>query len=285
MPAISDAVLVLRRAVVDPKNLDRMFSRAWHLFSEAVEPIVPVDCVVCRVPGRSLCPPCRRLLYRSTAHPLRVEAHSRYVRGLPVVAAGAYEHELAACLLAFKQAGRTDVSAPLADILARCLCAAVCPLSTDVEAVPIPSSAKALRQRWYDPVELLVKQALSQRGRQCYGSGQRYRLRMVPWLVHASRAPETAASFMVKTLVHPQVMQPQKNKSARQRAHSVASAFRVAKGRRDFSGRERAPGAVVLIDDVLTTGATLDSARRVLEDAGATVVGAVVLAAVYAPRR
>lgn len=38
-------------------------------------------------------------------------------------------------------------------------------------------------------------------------------------------------------------------------------------------------GAIVLVDDVVTTGATFDEAARTLREAGARVVSAVALAA------
>jgi predicted amidophosphoribosyltransferase len=43
------------------------------------------------------------------------------------------------------------------------------------------------------------------------------------------------------------------------------------------------PPVCLLLDDVVTTGATLSAAERALEAAGADVVGALVLAATPSP--
>ncbi|MGH7052329.1 MAG: ComF family protein [Stellaceae bacterium] len=56
------------------------------------------------------------------------------------------------------------------------------------------------------------------------------------------------------------------------RARNVRSAFAVRPGR-DFAGRH-----VVLIDDVMTTGATAEECARVLRRAGAAFVGVLTLA-------
>lgn len=66
----------------------------------------------------------------------------------------------------------------------------------------------------------------------------------------------------------------QKTLGAAARAANRRGAFAV---RGDLTGR-----TVVLVDDILTTGATLDEAARALTGAGATVLGAATLA--FTPR-
>ena len=64
--------------------------------------------------------------------------------------------------------------------------------------------------------------------------------------------------------------------SARQRRRNIARAFTVRK-----AARTPIPGRrVLLVDDVLTKGATLSASTRVLKQAGATHVDVLVLARV-----
>ena len=64
--------------------------------------------------------------------------------------------------------------------------------------------------------------------------------------------------------------------SRTQRASNVQGAFRVAPDRKtDIAGRR-----VVLIDDVLTSGATVDACARALLRAGAAAVDVLVFARV-----
>ena len=66
----------------------------------------------------------------------------------------------------------------------------------------------------------------------------------------------------------------QKTLGVADRADNVRGAFRA---RRDLTGR-----SFVLVDDILTTGATLDEAARAVTAAGGTVLGAATLA--FTPR-
>lgn len=300
--AVSDPPVSGRRI---GRRMDRAASQVWEALVTGLEPLIPVECTVCRYPGESLCRSCRRLLYRSTAHPQRVEQYARHASGLRIVAAGSYEHELASCILAFKQAGRTDVIAPLAEVLSRSIRAALgvpspggstaqAPCEGVIDLVPIPSSARALRRRWYDPVAVLLRAAVAQHETTVHVLRKDPRrssapeisvmqLRIVPWLVHTSRNPVGALRAVQVRRMGNMGGQSQKLKSADQRAQAIPTPFDLAMGRRDHHGQIQVPERVVLVDDVVTTGATLNRARYVLEQAGANVLGAVTLAAVDAP--
>lgn len=111
----------------------------------------------------------------------------------------------------------------------------------DALVVPVPSSAAAMRRRGYPIAELLARRA-----------GLR--------------------PAAVLTSVGTPADQRGLGRADRQR--NVAGAFRVR--RAGVSGQR-----VVLVDDVVTTGATLREAARTLEAAGAIVVGAATVASTF----
>ena len=67
---------------------------------------------------------------------------------------------------------------------------------------------------------------------------------------------------------------------AAQRHHNVRGAFALVPATAELTGRR-----VVLVDDVSTTGATLDACARVLKEAGACEVRALTAARVVTRRR
>ncbi|HEX5007356.1 MAG TPA: phosphoribosyltransferase family protein, partial [Hyphomonadaceae bacterium] len=68
--------------------------------------------------------------------------------------------------------------------------------------------------------------------------------------------------------------------SAEGRRRNVQGAFRVRKGRVARVRGKR----ILLVDDVLTTGATAEACSRALKRAGATCVDVLTLARVAGPR-
>lgn len=159
----------------------------------------------------------------------------------PLVAAAAYDGAVRAALLAHKERGRLGLAGPLGAALA----GAVRELDPPPGAVlvPVPSSRAAVRDRGQD---------------------------------HARRLAAAAARRLPLVRARP-LLQPTREAADQsgldrvQRAANLSGALR-ARGRVDGL-------AVVVVDDVVTTGATLVEAARALRVAGADVVGAAVVGA------
>lgn len=153
-------------------------------------------------------------------------------------AAWLYDARAAHVVHAFKFGGRPDLAGALADALAAALPSGPRP---DL-VVPVPLHAARRRERGYDQAERLATALATRVGAPC-----------VPGVLRRARA--TA---------------PQSRLGAAARRANVAGAFAVARpawvrGRR-----------VLVVDDVVTTGATLEACLEALEAAGAAAEGAAV---------
>lgn len=173
---------------------------------------------------------------------------------MPVLALGWYEGPVRSIVLGWKLRGRVDVERvlrPQLGDLASALLAALGPGERDVWVVPVPSGLR----RWW-------------RGRPS-----------VERLAHPV-AEQLAASGVAARVVL--ALAPATG--VRQRGQRDASSGR----RREVAMRAtlECPGAVVvLVDDVMTTGATLQAGYHAICRAGGRVLGAVVIAAARAPVR
>lgn len=227
---------------------------------------VPVDCVCCGAEDRTICVPCQRRLRFLTREPFRAESGAPALMDvdgsvlLPVVAAGVYREELAQSLLSFKRHGQQQLRESLARGLAGAVRAAVADDGGGAVLVPVPTSTAAYLRRGFSPVHLLLAGA----ARQLPGTEMADVLasgRAVSWLQGPPHGPYGGG---------------QKGLGRGARTSRVRGSMRVR--RAGVAGRR-----CIIIDDVLTTGATLSEAARVLDAGGAKVAGAVVLAAVRPP--
>lgn len=163
----------------------------------------------------------------------------REVAGLRAHAALRLEGPAASAMRALKEEGRTDLARALAPAAHAALAAAVRELDR-AALVPVPTSRRAFRVRGYRVPELLVRRA-----------GAR--------TVRLLR-PAAAAGADQRAL----------GREARRR--NVAGTMRAAR-------RARADDpAVVVVDDVITTGATAQEAVRVLREAGFRVAAIATVA-------
>ena len=219
--------------------------------------VLPRTCAGCGLPGVLLCVRCAGLL----AGP-RLAAPRRFPWGFPpTVAAGAYRGPVVPVVNAFKERGQAELAGPLGAALALAVAtvaAAVPDRRGPVVLVPVPSSAAALRSRGRDHVGELTTRAVAEL--RALGMP----VAALPLLRRRGRVRDSSGL------------------SAAQRRANLAGTFVL-----DPSARDLPRGALlVLVDDVVTTGATVTEAAGALAPeaaAGARTVVAAVVAAT--PRR
>ena len=156
---------------------------------------------------------------------------------------GVYEAELERVVTGLKFAALPRIARPLGRLLAQ-IGTRLGFYAPGTILVPVPLSRRRLRNRGYNQAELIARRIAATTG-----------LVMRPrWL---RRVRDT---------------RPQSDLSARQRRQNVLGAFASAEA-------VSIPGArVVLVDDVLTTGATVNDCARALLQAGASRVDVVTVA-------
>lgn len=161
-------------------------------------------------------------------------------------AAVVYDDASHAMIVSFKHGDRTELAGMFGGWMAR---AAGAMLQRSSILTPVPLHRRRLLGRRFNQSALLAR-AVAQR---------------------------SGARLSLDGLVRRRATPPQKDLSADARKRNVAGAFAL----RDEKARALFRDAhVVLVDDVLTTGATLSAAARALKRAGAARVDALVLARV-----
>ena len=157
-----------------------------------------------------------------------------------VQAVGVYEETLKKAVQSFKYNGAVHLDRPLGRLLSRVLEENPGSLTPDL-IIPVPLHRTRLRQRTYNQSLLLA------------------RILGKEWQI------PVAARYLVRTRPTP----PQQGLNAKIRQHNMKGAFAL---QGEVTGKR-----ILLVDDVLTTGATARECSRVLLKGGADEVAVAVL--------
>jgi predicted amidophosphoribosyltransferase len=205
---------------------------------------LPAECGGCGTPSTRWCDACAVELSVTADQPHVV--NPRIDAGVPVFALGRYANARRRAILALKEQGRADLVEPLARALAvgvhRLLSWGIVP--TPLTVVPAPTRRSAARRRGGDPVARLARAAVA-------------------------RHPDitVAPALRLRALTRDSV--------------GLGTTARE----RNIAGRVVLRGAppsteVMLVDDIVTTGATARESVRVLQAAGVRVAAVLAIAVV-----
>ncbi len=245
-----------------------------RILDELVDLVFPGCCVCCSAAGPPWCSQCQPPSEPGPSeHPARAPA---------VFAAASYADELRTALLAYKERGNRRLAPYLAGYLAD---AVDCALRPDAGGgavlVPVPSRRAAVRQRGGDHMLRLARIA----GRQLGLPVLAVLTLRSPVLDSAGLSAEQRARNLAGRMA---ARAAPRSSSALNRPASPPFGAGPGPGTGSGQGTGAAEPVPVVVDDIVTTGATLAEAARALAAAGwpsprAAVVAATRLRAAAAP--
>ncbi|MCH9768378.1 MAG: ComF family protein [Actinomycetia bacterium] len=203
--------------------------------------VLPLQCGGCGAPDTGWCAACEKELAVRPGEPHVITP--RLDPGVPVLSLGRYAGARRRAIIAVKEHGRADLIRPLAAAVAAALGQLLRwgILDTPLTVVPAPTRRSAARRRGGDPVTRMARAATaSQRG-----------LRVVPALRLSAFTRDSVGLSSVD------------------RQRNIAGRIRLS---------TPVTGPVLVVDDVVTTGATATESVSVLHASGADVVAVLALA-------
>ncbi|GHO84563.1 ComF family protein [Dictyobacter formicarum] len=225
-------------------------------YQQLLDILFPPQCAQCKVSGAILCPRCIASISWFTP-PLC------HICGLPgagttlcarcqhqplqlsgVRAPGSYQEPLRSCIRALKYQGNRRLSEPLGQLLAQAYHKYA--MRADL-VIPVPLHQEKLQQRGYNQSQLLAESCARQ-----------LQLPLSTTLIHRIHSAPAQVTL-----------------TAQQRRKNLQGAFRCTQNHTTQSLLNR---RILIIDDVCTTGATLEACAAPLFAAGARAVWGLVLA-------
>jgi ComF family protein len=173
-----------------------------------------------------------------------------HIAGVPVFAGTRYAEPLVSAIHRFKYGSAPELCGPLSQHAARGI--DLLGIEASDVWVPVPLHPLRLAERGYNQAALIARE-----------------------LARIQRARVDA-----RRLCRVRHTEQQAKRDRRGRVQNVAEAFRA---RSDPGNSATQPQRVVLVDDVVTTGATLLACIQALRAAGDELVGCVAVAAALAP--
>lgn len=226
--------------------------KLWlHQLAELTQICLESTCPLCgRSAAAALCPNCQQQLQRSM-----LPAPDRlWQPPLPIFAWGQYGGSLKRALTLLKYDGQIQLAKPLGQALAQAWLASSRSLqparpTRRLAVVPIPMHPEKQRQRGFNQAELIARAFCQQTG--------------LPLVQGLSRQRQTTPQFSL---------------SAAERSQNLAEAFALGAGLSHRSHRSAQQPAVLLLDDIYTTGATALAAAQTLRRHQISVCGILAVA-------
>ena len=237
------------------KQTLRRYLRPW------LTPLLQTACPLCdRATPHTFCTDCQRQLEHlwsgSRWHPLQAQSAARPFPSERVCTLGHYSGTLKRAILALKYQGRTDVARPLGMALAQQHQTAQVvvnqhnPPQARPYVIPIPLHTERQKVRGYNQAELLARAFCS-----------------------ASRLP-----LLPHGLVRSRATLPQHQLGKCDRQQNLHGVFEAGPSLRKLCRSPRRNISVLLLDDIYTTGSTIDSAIAALAPLGIKIEGVLTAA-------
>lgn len=235
-------------------NIQKFFKHFTKFFLDI---IFPIKCLNCGQEKVYLCPDCLNKIHITSKIIIKTASHQNlpwWLNGIIITANYQESKILRQAIHILKYKFVEDLARPLGQLMRKRLEAVSRVNLTDFIVIPIPLHKRRLAERGFNQNILIASY--------CFNSSQ------------GQFIQKNNKMFDSNILIRKHYTKPQVNLNRPERIKNINNAFVVKSDQKDkIKGRK-----FLLVDDILTTGATLNQAAGALKQAGASEVWGLVLA-------